>query len=625
MKTFNKNILTFLLFLLFTGTASLTLFAQTPEAFNYQAAVRDANGVVLASQAVTFQISIVATGGSAFYVEQHSATTSDLGLVDFEIGSGTAVSGTFSSIDWGANTYELKVELDPAGGTSFTDMGTSQLISVPYALYAKNVENDLVDDADADPTNELQDISLAGTDLSISNGSTIDLSVLQDGVTDADADPMNEIQTLALSGDGLTLSNGGGMVDLSTFRDTLWAVNDSNIYNLNTGFVGINDTAPASVLSVGERIVLPASEVDTLYKNLHIGGQVNSFNTMGTVGLWIEGYDNDGSLNYPIYVEDENTNVDFYIKNRPNVNGRATGYIGGNLGLAVENPAAALDMAGDSLTIQMTVDQEVDAKLRFVDAQAPSTQNFEIAWNASDQDLHFRSDDNNGEDIFTLFNGGDARLRDKLTIQSFANENLFELLKNGGYGGSMYMNGTNGSRNVWLSGYSAGNNANSGFVGACDTNGTWQSAVYVDVNGDGIVAADIKNFRMEHPSQPGKEIWYASLEGPEAGAYERGTARLVNGRATITFSDHFKEVANPATMTIILTPVSFNSKGLAVGEKLADGFTVGELMNGTGNYEFDWEVKAVRKGYEDYRVIRDASESQPVEFPEEPTEPESNK
>ncbi|MEL6842946.1 MAG: hypothetical protein AAFP02_07005, partial [Bacteroidota bacterium] len=138
--------------------------------------------------------------------------------------------------------------------------------------------------------------------------------------------------------------------------------------------------------------------------------------------------------------------------------------------------------------------------------------------------------------------------------------------------------------------------------------GNQQAGVFVNGSAQGIVFADQKNFRIPHPEQADKEIWYCSLEGPEAAAYARGTGQLVNGQATINFPDHFRLVANPTTLTVVLTPLSGQSKGLAVITKTANGFEVEELFAGQGNYEFDWEVKGVRKGHENYRVIRDASE-----------------
>jgi hypothetical protein len=117
--------------------------AQVPSKFHYQAVVRDALHVVLNSQDVGFRISILegSASGTPAYVETHTVTTSPVGLADLVIGEGTVTGGDFESIDWGSDTYFLKVEVDPAGGTSYQHLGTTQLISVPYALYSANLSS----------------------------------------------------------------------------------------------------------------------------------------------------------------------------------------------------------------------------------------------------------------------------------------------------------------------------------------------------------------------------------------------------------------------------------------------------------------------------------------------------
>ena len=114
--------------------------AQAPNKFIYQAVVRNANNVIVASASVGMRISILQTtsAGTAVYVETHNPTTNANGLVSIEIGGGTLVSGNFSTINWGAGPYFIKTETDPVGGTSFSIIGTSQLLSVPYALFATN-------------------------------------------------------------------------------------------------------------------------------------------------------------------------------------------------------------------------------------------------------------------------------------------------------------------------------------------------------------------------------------------------------------------------------------------------------------------------------------------------------
>ncbi|MEM7369482.1 MAG: hypothetical protein AAF587_12845 [Bacteroidota bacterium] len=163
--------------------------------------------------------------------------------------------------------------------------------------------------------------------------------------------------------------------------------------------------------------------------------------------------------------------------------------------------------------------------------------------------------------------------------------------------------GSNGTLNHAMSVFSS-NGRSRGAQSWRDDQGVTQVAVYINTNNEGIIEADIKNFVMDHPLDPAKEIAYASLEGPEAAAYERGTALLTNGEARIEFSEHFGLIANPETMTIILTPRSAESMGLAAMEYTSTGFKVKELQQAKGNYEFDWEAKAVRNGFEDYQVIR---------------------
>ncbi len=118
------------------------ILAQTPQSFKYQAVVRDGAGTVIANQMVGFQLSILQTNetGNSVYTETFTTTTNSYGLVNLNIGEGTPVSGDFTTIDWGADSYFLKVELDETGGTNYTHIGTSKLNSVPYALHAKTAE-----------------------------------------------------------------------------------------------------------------------------------------------------------------------------------------------------------------------------------------------------------------------------------------------------------------------------------------------------------------------------------------------------------------------------------------------------------------------------------------------------
>ena len=116
------------------------LSAQVPQAFNYQAVARDASGTLMANQGIAVKISILQgfSPGTLVYSERHTPTTNQFGLFTVAIGQGSVLSGTFNTVAWSSGNYWLKVEMDPTGGTTYTTMGTSQLLTVPFAMYAAN-------------------------------------------------------------------------------------------------------------------------------------------------------------------------------------------------------------------------------------------------------------------------------------------------------------------------------------------------------------------------------------------------------------------------------------------------------------------------------------------------------
>lgn len=117
-----------------------SIWAQAPQKMSYQAVIRGGNNLLVQSTQVGMQISILqgSSTGTAAYVETQSPTTNVNGLVSLEIGTGTVVTGTFAGIDWSLGPYFIKTETDPLGGTNYTIAGTTELLSVPYALFSAN-------------------------------------------------------------------------------------------------------------------------------------------------------------------------------------------------------------------------------------------------------------------------------------------------------------------------------------------------------------------------------------------------------------------------------------------------------------------------------------------------------
>ncbi len=239
-----KKLYTILAVLLMTATT----FAQTPEKMSYQAVVRDGSDALVSSQVVGMQISILQTtaSGTAVYVETHTPTTNLNGLVTLEIGTGAVVSGDFATIDWPADSYFIKTETDPTGGSSYTITGTSQLLSVPYALHAKTADNTFSGDYN-DLTNTLWNAT--GSNIFNNNAGNV-------GIGTSTPSEKLRVEGLVSSSQGYHILNGTFGLNIQSSRlamytgnnyfavglsDFLWRYNSSNKMHLSgtTGNLGI--------------------------------------------------------------------------------------------------------------------------------------------------------------------------------------------------------------------------------------------------------------------------------------------------------------------------------------------------------------------------------------------------
>lgn len=201
------------------------LFAQAPAAFKYQAVARDGSGAVMANKTVSFRMSIIegTVTGDIVYSEKHNAVTNEFGLVNLEIGNGTVLTGNISGINWGVDVHFLRIEMDPDGGSSFQLMGTSQLLSVPYALHAKTVE-----------TGDNWGGQSALTDATLSGNGTglFPLGLARQGASTG--------QMLKWNGTTWFPANDNG---------SNWSINGSSLYYMG-GNVGIGKANPTALLQV---------------------------------------------------------------------------------------------------------------------------------------------------------------------------------------------------------------------------------------------------------------------------------------------------------------------------------------------------------------------------------------
>ena len=278
-----KNIFTLLFVFFFTGI----LFAQAPEKMSYQAVVRDGSNELVINQTVGMQISILqgTVSGTSVYTETQTPITNSNGLVSLEIGSGTSVSGTFSAIDWSAGPYFIKTETDPNGGINYTITGTSQLMSVPYALYAEKVGNTIWDlNIDTISTQNyvrigarnVNDISPLHIKSLPNNATGIPIEGSSSAASNSSVRFYDESERI--SAIGVSLSGNsfysrdakvGDFIIRSEDHNMIFATSSDNnfpaaLYISNNGEVGVNSSSPQRSLHINDVMRLePRSTVPT--------------------------------------------------------------------------------------------------------------------------------------------------------------------------------------------------------------------------------------------------------------------------------------------------------------------------------------------------------------------------
>ncbi len=136
----NKALLTLIVLAI-----AITISAQVPQAFKYQAVARDSSGQLITTQQVALQIKILqgSTNGDSVYVEKHNPTTNAFGLLDIAIGNGIYVYADFDTIPWASSPFFVKVEMDKNNGIDYQHIGTFELLSVPYSNYAQQFSGNM--------------------------------------------------------------------------------------------------------------------------------------------------------------------------------------------------------------------------------------------------------------------------------------------------------------------------------------------------------------------------------------------------------------------------------------------------------------------------------------------------
>jgi hypothetical protein len=263
------------------------VFAQAPQKMSYQSVIRKADGLLVVNTSVGIKISILqgSASGTAAYVETQTTKTNANGLATLAIGGGTPVTGTFAGINWASGTYFIKTETDPTGGTNYIISGTSQLLSVPYALYAgssqKKGKTSIVitgaisnTQAAAQITEEIgpntENVYILGTTIL----TTLDLSAIT-----------NLLNLIVSQNNNLTTINLSGLTDVvNTFeiRDNK-NINSLSFIGLTGIYCSVNLTRNPSLKSVSFPLLKVANELNIDYNPLLASVEIPSL--VAVVGL----------------------------------------------------------------------------------------------------------------------------------------------------------------------------------------------------------------------------------------------------------------------------------------------------------------------------------------------------
>jgi len=248
---------------------------------NYQAVLRNSGNQLITNQSVGMKISIIqgSASGSVVFTEQHSGTTNMFGIINLEIGGGTPVYGTFSGISWANGPYFVQIETDPTGGTNYTLSGTSELLSVPYALYSvfsgsTTINAGLGLELIGNTMNALYDAPMWNAYKLVN----IPVATLQPAINDV----------LRYNGSAwvpsIVTGGSGTVIDCSTSSNSGYTIRGDGssswectnaVYITSSGYVGIGTTSPSSSynLTIGSNgfLVNGSSSTSNIYGKLRIG------------------------------------------------------------------------------------------------------------------------------------------------------------------------------------------------------------------------------------------------------------------------------------------------------------------------------------------------------------------
>ena len=421
---------------------TVSVFAQTPEGINYQAVIRDASSNILTNQTVGIQFKLLQGTPpvlTTIYTETHTTTTDNFGFITLVVGEGTTCDN-FSTIDWSIGSYFLEIAADVSGGTSYSVLGTQQLMSVPYALYAKT-------SGSASPSSEITDAD-NNTKIQVEENANED--IIRFDMTGTEYFTMTNGRLNVLN-TGMTIAIGNNAGSNDDFS------NNENTFIGNEA--GLFTTSGNKNVAIGSLVL---EENVTGNNNTAIGAQALNNNISGS---------NNTALGFNANVlggNISNATALGYQARVANSNSLVLGGIGANavkVGIGTDSPTELLTLAGTSgtdgilfpdntlqttaFTGTVTVDEITDAdnntKIQVEKNPNEDIIRFDVAGTEQWKMTGTRLENlNSGRSIFI---GQNAGLNDDLTN----NDNVFVGFESG-------KANTTGSTNLGLGSYALTNN-----------------------------------------------------------------------------------------------------------------------------------------------------------------------
>jgi hypothetical protein len=533
-----------LLMLLALVAGTFNLSAQAPTGINYQAVARSSSGTLMANKTLGVRISILAgsASGTADYVEKHSVSTNAYGLFNLIIGGGSAQSGTFSSINWSAGNKYLKLELDSNNGNNFTTMSSTQMMSVPYALYAEKSGSGGSGGVTASS-------GTANYVAKFTGANAITVSLLYDNGTNVGLGTVNPNSNYRLQTTGSLPVSG-------SFETN---------YNGNTG-IGVQGlyTGTGQYDATG---VLGRSKPQDSYG---IGGNFEG----GWIGSFGQVLNAQDSAYYGTYGR---------VTAVSGAKGINVGVRGGVTGAYGLNYGGYFASSGDTNAIGV------------VGFATPNThRTLSNVYYRSNAGGYFSSTD--GQGIYTVaigsYNIGGTKACTGIT--SFSNDASGAYNIGGSFyslGGSVVATGIElyadkGSNNP---SYVIGLNAN---VNGSGSVGTYAGYFDGDVNITGNIAKAGGSFKIDHPTDPeNKYLIHSFVESPDMMNIYNGNATTdANGTVTVKLPDYF--MAENKDFRYQLTVIGSFAQAM-VGEEVKDNQFV--IKTNQPNVKVSWQVTGIRQ------------------------------